>query len=85
MIGEVLSPSTQNYDQGDKFTYYRSIPEMQEYVLISQQRYHVMQYTKTESGWLLSEYEAEDSSIRLTSVDLPLELSDLYAGVDFNN
>ncbi|MEL7418652.1 MAG: Uma2 family endonuclease, partial [Cyanobacteria bacterium J06555_3] len=26
MIIEVLSPSTQNYDLGEKFTYYRSIP-----------------------------------------------------------
>ena len=85
MIAEVLSPSTQNYDQGDKFTYYRSIPEMKEYILISQQKYHVMQYTKTQSGWLLAEYEAEDSGIALTCVKLKLELADLYAGVDFSN
>ena len=50
LITEVLSPSTQNYDRGDKFDYYRSIPQMQEYILISQKRYHVMQYTKTEAG-----------------------------------
>lgn len=85
MITEVLSPSTQNYDQGDKFTYYRSIPEMKEYILISQQRYHVMQYAKTEAGWLLSEYEAEDAVIGLAAVHLELELRELYAGVDFHN
>ena len=84
LIAEVLSPSTQNYDQGDKFAYYRSIPEMQEYILISQQRYHVMQYAKTEAGWLLSEYETEDAAIELASVNLELELSDLYTGVDFS-
>ena len=85
LIAEVLSPSTQNYDQGDKFTYYRSIPEMQEYILISQQRFHVMQYSKTEADkWLLSEYEAEDSVIKLDAVDLELELSEIYAGIDFN-
>lgn len=83
LIAEVLSPSTQNYDQGDKFAYYRSIPEMQEYILISQTRYHVMQHTKTEAGWLLSEYETEDALIKLASVNLELELSDLYSGVDF--
>ena len=86
MITEVLSPSTQNYDQGDKFTYYRSIPEMEEYILISQQKYHLMQYTKTEAGkWLLSEYETEDALIQLSSVDLELELSEIYTGVDFND
>ena len=82
LIAEVLSSLTQNYDQGDKFAYYRSIPEMQEYILISQQRYHVMQYAKTEAGWLLSEYETEDSLIKLASVNLELELSDLYTGID---
>lgn len=85
MITEVLSASTQNYDQGDKFTYYRSIPEMSEYILISQQKHHVMQYTKTERGWLLSEYETEDAVIKLAAVDLDLELSDLYAGVNFDS
>ena len=84
-IAQVLSPSTQNYDRGDKFTYYRSIPEMEEYILISQQRYHVMQYSKTEAGWLLSEYETEDDSIKLGSVDLELELSEIYTGVDFDD
>ena len=85
MIAEVLFPSTQNYDQGDKFTYYRSIPEMREYILISQQQYHLMQYTKTEAGWLLSEYETEDTVIKLGSANLELQLAELYTGVDFNN
>lgn len=31
LIVEVLSKSTQNYDQGNKFLYYRSIPEFQEF------------------------------------------------------
>lgn len=33
---EVLSKSTKNYDLGDKFIYYRSIPEFKEYILIDQ-------------------------------------------------
>ena len=84
-IAEVLSPSTQNYDQGDKFTYYRSIPELREYILVSQQQRHVMQYTKIEAGWLLSEYETEDAAIAFNSADLNLELSEIYSGVDFEN
>jgi Uma2 family endonuclease len=85
MITEVLSQSTQNYDQGDKFTYYRSLPSMEEYILISQKHYHVMQYTKTEAGkWLLSEYETEDSLIQLASVNLELNLAEIYTNVDFN-
>jgi Uma2 family endonuclease len=56
LIAEVLSKSTQNYDQGDKFMYYRSIPEMKEYILIDQKQFYVMQHTKTDEGkWLLTE------------------------------
>ena len=85
LIAEVLSKSTQNYDQGDKFNYYRSIPEMEEYILISQKQHRIMQYTKTEAGkWLLSEYETEDSTIQLASVNFEIELSEIYTGVDFS-
>ncbi|ACB52420.1 unknown [Crocosphaera subtropica ATCC 51142] len=85
LIAEVLSKSTQNYDQGDKFTYYRSIPEIEEYILIAQEQYHIMQYTKTEDKkWLLSEYEGEDLTIQLNAIAFELQLSDIYAGVDFN-
>ncbi len=84
LIAEVLSKSTQNYDQGDKFAYYRSIPEMKEYILISQKQHQIMQYSKTEAGkWLLSEYETENSTIQLTSINFELELSEIYTGVDF--
>jgi Uma2 family endonuclease len=56
LIVEVLSKSTKNYDLGEKFIYYRSIPEFKEYILIDQTKYHVMQYTKTLEGrWLLTE------------------------------
>ena len=58
LIAEVLSKSTKNYDQGDKFLYYRSILEFKEYILIDQYQYHVMQYVKTaESQWLFTELE----------------------------
>ncbi len=85
LIAEVLSKSTQNDDQGDKFAYYRSIPEIEEYILISQKQYHVMQYSKTEAGkWLLSEYETENTTIQLSSVNFELDLSEIYTGVDFS-
>ncbi|MDB9412357.1 Uma2 family endonuclease [Microcystis aeruginosa] len=85
LIVEVLSKSTQNYDQGDKFLYYRSLPELQEYILISQSRPYVMQYNKTEENkWLLTEYEGENASLSLTSVNFDLSFQEIYEGVTFN-
>ncbi|MGK7944806.1 MAG: Uma2 family endonuclease [Microcystaceae cyanobacterium] len=84
LIVEVLSPSTQNYDQGDKFLYYRSLTEFQEYILISQNQYYVMQYNKTEEGkWLLTEYEGENNDLSLRLIDFTLSFQDLYEGVRF--
>ena len=47
LIVEVLSKSTKNYDQGEIFTFYRSIPQLKEYVLVEQNKYQVMHYSKT--------------------------------------
>ena len=75
LIVEVLSKSTKNYDQGDKFLYYRSIPEFKEYILIDQHRYHVMQHTKTLDGkWLLSEHESENAVLELSSIEFQINL-----------
>ena len=84
LIVEVLSKSTKNYDQGDKFLYYRSISEFTEYILIEQEEYRLLQYTKTSTNqWQLTEYESVDAIISLNSVDLEVSLSDIYEGVDF--
>ena len=85
LIAEVLSKSTQNYDQGDKFAYYRSIPEMKEYILIDQKKFHVMQHQKmADNKWLLTDYETSDAVIKLASLGLEIELSEIYTGVDFS-
>lgn len=84
LILEVLSKSTKNYDQGDKFFYYRSIPEFKEYILIDQTKYHVMQHTKTSEGkWLLTEYESAEATLELSSINLQISLTDIYEQVNF--
>src|SRR4028118_28419 len=84
LIVEVLSKSTKNYDQGDKFLYYRSISEIKEYILIDQTRYHVMQHTKTLDGkWLLTEHESEKAVLELNSIEFQISFSDIYEKVNF--
>lgn len=85
LIIEVLSKSTKNYDQGDKFQAYRSIPEFREYVLIDQEKPYLMQYTKTESSqWLLTDYEVNDATLHLTTLEFAIGMDEIYAGVDFS-
>ncbi|WP_016952790.1 Uma2 family endonuclease [Anabaena sp. PCC 7108] len=84
LIAEVSSKSTSNYDQSDKFLYYRSIPEFKEYILINQYQYHVMQYVKTDDGkWIFTEYESESDILKLQTVDFQIDFNDLYEQVNF--
>jgi len=84
LIAEVLSKSTSNYDQSDKFMYYRSISELKEYILINQYQYHVMQYVKTDdSKWIFTELQSESDILILETIDFQITLSDLYEQVNF--
>lgn len=52
VIVEVLSPSTEKYDRGEKFTYYKKLESFQEYVLISQDKVHIEHYTRNaQNQW----------------------------------
>ena len=83
-IVEVLSKSTRNYDKGDKFQFYRSIPTFREYVTIDQYSLCVEQYIKKEDGkWLISYLESEESVLSLSAVKFDISLKDLYEGVKF--
>ncbi len=79
LIVEVLSKSTQNYDQGDKFDAYRSLSDLQEYILIDQYKYYVKQFAKNDQGkWVLTDYIGKDAILTLESVKLTLTLEKLY-------
>jgi len=85
LIIEVLSPSTSGYDRGDKFRYYRSIPQLNQYLLVSQGEILIESYSKTsENHWLLQEYIPARGIISLDSLGISLNLADIYEGIDFN-
>jgi len=84
LIVEVLSKSTNNFDKDDKFRFYRSIPELREYVLVSQYEFLVEQYIKTDSNeWLFREYEGETATVSFASVGVQMSMSEIYVKVVF--
>lgn len=85
LIVEVLSQSTQNYDRTDKFKFYRSLPSLQEYILISQTSYYVEQFIKNnENQCLFNVYEGAEAKLNLQNIDLSIPLETLYHKVDFS-
>lgn len=86
IIVEVLSRSTENYDRGQKFEYYRTLNSFREYILIDQYRNHVEQFAKTEDGkWLFSEYNDEQAVLFLTAVEFQISLPEIYENVEFES
>ncbi len=86
LIVEILSPSTEAFDRGDKFTYYKSIDSFSEYLLIAQHRPHVSQFIKQDNGiWTFMEFNALTDKVQCESVPCALALSELYRDVNFEN
>lgn len=84
IIVEVLSGSTNGYDQVGKFEAYRTIPTFEEYLLFDQTKIYIEQYSKTANKrWSLREYDAEDTVITLASVEFQISLTDVYNKVKF--
>jgi Uma2 family endonuclease len=83
-IAEVLSDSTKNYDRGEKFRFYRTIPGFSEYLLIAQDSIRAEHYQRRSDGaWILREFTSEDDQIQLDSIECRLGLGALYERVVF--
>jgi len=80
---EVLSDSTEAYDRAKKSEFYRTIPSLQEYLLIAQDRPHVERYRRQGHDWLLSEYSSLDDEVTLDSIGCILSLAAIYRRVRF--
>jgi len=84
VIFEVLSPSTESYDRGKKFEFYRTIETLKDYVLIDQERVHVEYFRQLDDGqWLLSVFDDEADTLTLQSIGVEMLLSDIYQRVDW--
>ena len=85
VLFEVLSDSTEGYDRGKKFEFYREIESLEEYVLVSQDRPSVEVYRRQPSGmWTIQPpYHGLKSNAQLVSAGIELPLAELYAGVEF--
>ncbi|MEQ8975552.1 MAG: Uma2 family endonuclease [Coleofasciculus sp. C1-SOL-03] len=83
LIVEVLSPVTSAKDRGEKFTYYLTIPSLQEYILIDSETISVERYSRGEGRmWLYYPYQAGDT-ITLSSIEFEFPIELLYEGIVF--
>ena len=81
LVVEVLSPSTEVYDRGEKFRHYQELTSLREYVLVSQDRVRVEQYHLAKTQWVQTEFQAREDVLSLASIGCELPLQDIYRRV----
>ena len=86
VLFEVLSPSTATFDRGDKFSRYRTLESLTDYVLVSTGRMRVEHFSRQPDGnWKFSEYRQPDEILALRSVACDLPLAEIYDRVVFSD
>ncbi|MDQ2884875.1 MAG: Uma2 family endonuclease [Chloroflexota bacterium] len=83
LIVEVLSPSTEAYDRGKKFSYYRTCLTIEEYVLVDTQQQAIDVYRREqETFWRLSPLESGDL-VKLHSLGVSFPVAAVYENILF--
>jgi Uma2 family endonuclease len=84
VIVEILSPSTEGYDRGDKFSRYRRLESLEEYVLVSQDSPNVETFFRqNDGGWQFMAFSGLEAMARIRCLAIELPLKEIYAGVKF--
>jgi Uma2 family endonuclease len=86
-IVEVLSSSTAAYDRGEKYRQYQAFVTLREYVLVDQTIRHVSVHTRlpddsAAAEWTRQDFTTPESRVVLPSLEVPLSLADIYAGIE---
>ena len=82
---EVISPTTEAFDRGDKFFRYRTwLPSLTDYILVAQAAPFLDHFQRQPHGrWELSSASGLASSLSLDSIACTLRLVDVYERITF--
>jgi Uma2 family endonuclease len=85
VIIEVLSPSTEAFDRGEKWARYQTwLPSLTHYILVSQSKPQLEHYLRRPNGeWVYSLVRDLEENLRLSAIDCTLRLTEVYDRVVF--
>jgi Uma2 family endonuclease len=78
VVVEVLSPSTEDYDRGDKLGNYKQIPSLQEVLLVAHDRREVEVVRREADGSWSRHIARPSEAARLLSIGCELPVSEIY-------
>jgi len=81
LVLEVLSETTEGYDREEKFKHYRSVPSLQEYVLVSCRQPLIETHVRNSDGTWSTTFAGPGEILQLHSIDARLSVDELYAGM----
>ncbi|MFN7953607.1 MAG: Uma2 family endonuclease [bacterium] len=84
VILEVLSPSTEAYDRGEKFAHYQRLESLREYLMVAQDKLRIEHYVRQGRQWVLTVTTALDAIIELISIDCRLAARDVYDRIELD-
>ncbi|WP_420459165.1 Uma2 family endonuclease [Neolewinella sp.] len=85
LVVEVISESSDPYDRTEKFSAYRRLPSLREYLLIDSRRYLVETYYREERDlWRIGNYFDLDQQIEVKTLGISVPMAVFYEGVDFS-
>ncbi len=78
ILVEVTSDSSEDYDRGPKLEYYRSIPTLREYVIVSHRERRIVVETRGNDGTWTSRVATKGERIEVSSLDAELIVDEIY-------
>lgn len=82
LVAEVLSPSTQAYDRGLKFTLYRQLASLREYLLLDPDTREVQLFRRGADGLFTLHDLTGAERVEFTSIGCAISAAELFEGVD---
>ena len=85
VVAEVLSPSTMDYDRGEKLVFYKQLPTLRHIVLIYQDRMCVEHFQRIDDEWSWETLTQPDDELVLEAVGFTIALNRVYFAIDLSN
>ena len=95
VVCEVMSSSTEGDDRGRKFSAYRRMPSLRDYVLVAENEARIDVFSREpnpfytpdnhspKDQWLLGEFLGLDAVCTIPSLNCEIPLSEVYFGIAF--
>ncbi len=84
LVAEVLFPTTERKDRGEKFRDYITVESLMVYLLVSQDAPRVEQFSRAQDGrWDYSLISGLESLLDIPALGISLNMADIYDLIEF--